>query len=307
MTRQQKRRRPTPRRRLLGCEHLESRQLLAADGLDALDDLSFIPADADDVSTITASAESDPGSLGAYLNDLAADPGIQDGPQLVAAIIPPAARHNPVDPLDVDVSGTVTPRDALLVINHLSYGDPSLTQPDDVSAPGVFDTDVNGDGQITPTDALQVITAINAMIAPQGGEGEGMSVMALPPLPIPGGDAALPYITKAEVENLLARAAGATSTVDAIIAIVDRGGHILGVRMEQGVLNNIPDTLTRVFAIDGAVAKARTAAFFANNQAPLTSRTIRSLSQSTITEREVESNPTVPNPLDPMQNPFVNA
>src|SRR5262249_43714097 len=113
--------------------------------------------------------------------------------------------------------------------------------------------------------------------------------------------------TQAEVETLLARAAGATSSQDAIIAIVDRGGKILGVRMEQGGLSNIPDTLTRVFAIDGAVAKARTAAFFANDQAPLTSRTIRSLSQSTITEREVESNPTVPNPLDPAQNPFNDA
>src|SRR6185436_5010900 len=88
------------------------------------------------------------------------------------------------------------------------------------------------------------------------------------------------------------------------IAIVDRGGTILGVRTEQGVLDNIPDLLTRVFAIDGTVAKARTAAFFASNQAPLTSRTIRSLSQSTILEREVESNPTVPVPIDPGQNPF---
>src|SRR6266568_4894237 len=74
---------------------------------------------------------------------------------------------------------------------------------------------------------------------------------ASPPPPIPPGDAALPYITAAEVDNLLSRAAGATSTEDAIIAIVDRGGNILGVRMEQGVLDNIPDEATRVFAIDG--------------------------------------------------------
>jgi len=114
--------------------------------------------------------------------------------------------------------------------------------------------------------------------------------------------AAVPYITQPEVDSLLSRAAGATSTQDAIIAIVDRGGHILGVRLEQDVLTNIPDTDTRVFAIDGAVAEARTAAFFANNQAPLTSRTIRSLSQTTITQREVESNPTVPDPTT--QNPF---
>ena len=100
-----------------------------------------------------------------------------------------------------------------------------------------------------------------------------------------------------EVEDLLDRASAATPSDNAIIAIVDRGGHILGVRVEDGVVgpgaDHIPtgDTATLVFAIDGAVAKARTAAFFANNQAPLTSRTVQFISQTTITEREVDSNP----------------
>jgi uncharacterized protein GlcG (DUF336 family) len=102
-----------------------------------------------------------------------------------------------------------------------------------------------------------------------------------------------------EVELLLKRAAAATSSEDAIIAVVDRNGRILGVRMEADVLAAIPDVPTRVFAIDGAVAKARTAALFSNGDpengtlAPLTSRTVRFISQSTITEREVESNPNV--------------
>ena len=38
---------------------------------------------------------------------------------------------------------------------------------------------------------------------------------------------------------------------------------------------------------------ARTAAFFSNDQAPLTSRTIGELSQTTITQREVNSSPDV--------------
>jgi uncharacterized protein GlcG (DUF336 family) len=306
--------RKNKRRRLLGCERLESRQLLAADVLDgftALDDLTFEPDDSVDVAEDDESTDS--GSLADDLSDLTVSGG--DSGELpsvdAASDAPPGPRHNSVSPLDVDVSGTLTPFDALLVIDHLNYGDPSLTLPDDDSAPGVFDTDVNGDGQITVADAEEVIAALNRIMTPaseeEHAEGELMAAMALPPPPIPAGDAALPYITKAEVENLLARAAGATSSEDAIIVVVDRGGNILGVRTEQGVLSNIPDTLTRVFAIDGAVAKARTAAFFANNQAPLTSRTIRSLSQSTITEREVESNPTIPNPLDPLQNPFVDA
>lgn len=122
-------------------------------------------------------------------------------------------------------------------------------------------------------------------------------------------DKNVPLVTETETQVLLARAAAASVSQDAIIAVVDREGHILGVRMEQQVLNNITDEALRVFAIDGAVAKARTAAFFANDQAPLTSRTIRNLSQSTITQREVQSNPNVPNPLtnDPFDSASPNA
>lgn len=98
-------------------------------------------------------------------------------------------------------------------------------------------------------------------------------------------------LSAAEVGELLDRATRVTDRNDAIIAIVDRGGRILGVQVEDDVLVNIPDAATLVFAIDGAVAKARTAAFFSNDQAALTSRTIRFISQSTITEREVDSNP----------------
>jgi uncharacterized protein GlcG (DUF336 family) len=101
-------------------------------------------------------------------------------------------------------------------------------------------------------------------------------------------------LTASEVNQLLQRAAAASKSEDAIIAVVDRGGRILGVRTEQAVVNTFagrPDKL--YFAIDGAVAKARTAASFANNAAPLTSRTIRNLSQSTVTEREVNANPNV--------------
>lgn len=95
----------------------------------------------------------------------------------------------------------------------------------------------------------------------------------------------------AEVKDLLSNAVAASARTDAIIAVVDRGGHILGVRTEQGV--QFADVATRVFAIDGAVSLARTAAFFSNDQAPLTSRTVREISQSTITQREVESNPNI--------------
>ncbi len=101
-------------------------------------------------------------------------------------------------------------------------------------------------------------------------------------------------ITQSDVNQLLQRPAAASSRNDAIIAVVDRGVNILGVRVESGV--PISDINTLVFAIDGAVSLARTGAFFSNNTAPLTSRTIRFISQSTITQREVQSDPTSTDP-----------
>ncbi|GIW94787.1 MAG: hypothetical protein KatS3mg110_2828 [Pirellulaceae bacterium] len=118
-----------------------------------------------------------------------------------------------------------------------------------------------------------------------------------------------PELTAHEVCRLLERAAAASASEDAIIAVVDRNGRILGVRAEDDVLATYKvgavdeRTADFVFAIDGAVAKARTAAFFANDTAPITSRTIRFISQSTITQREVESNPNIPDPSSPLRGP----
>lgn len=113
-----------------------------------------------------------------------------------------------------------------------------------------------------------------------------------------------PQLTAAEVSSILDYATQVSTSEDAIIAIVDRGGNILGVRVEDGVDAGIQaDPQLRTFAIDGAVAKARTAAFFSNGDpingtlAPLTSRLVRFISQSTVTFREVNSNPNSANPL----------
>ncbi len=130
-------------------------------------------------------------------------------------------------------------------------------------------------------------------------------------LPIPFGSLGQPQelMTASDVDALLKRAAAASSTTDAIIVIVDRNGRILGVRVESGVPAEIQnDPAKLVFAIDGAVAKARTGAFFGNNEAPLTSRTIQFISQSTITQREVDSNPNDTNPNSTVRGPgFVAA
>ncbi|MCE9564374.1 MAG: heme-binding protein [Planctomycetes bacterium] len=116
-------------------------------------------------------------------------------------------------------------------------------------------------------------------------------------------------LTASEVDILLQRAAAASASNDGIIVITDRNGRILGVRVESGVdpaITGDPEKL--VFAIDGAVSLARTGAFFGNNQAPLTSRTVGSLSQSTMTEREVNSDPNITDPNSTLRGPgFVAA
>ena len=131
----------------------------------------------------------------------------------------------------------------------------------------------------------------------------GMVVGEAEPPPVPAVDPTMNVLTDGEVKILLDRAAAASASQDAIIAVLDRSGRILGVRVEQDVADRFAGDIHKmVFAIDGAVAVARTAAQFAHNQAPLTSRTIRNLSLSDVTEREVESNPTLPNPLDGTNN-----
>lgn len=109
-----------------------------------------------------------------------------------------------------------------------------------------------------------------------------------------------PQLKAAEVQQLLDRASAVTSSDDAIIAVVDRSGRILGVRVEAGVTAS--DAQTLAFMVDGAVAKARTAAMFSSgdlqlqSRGPLTSRTVRFISQSTVTQREVQSNPNSSDP-----------
>ena len=122
-------------------------------------------------------------------------------------------------------------------------------------------------------------------------------------------------ISASDVSLLLQRAAAASSLNNAIIAVVDQDGDILGVKVESGVsvsLQGQPNTPANdlaalVFSIDGAVAEARTAAFFSSNQGPLTSRTVGFVSQSTITQREVQSDPDLGNSASVYEGPGVVA
>ncbi len=116
--------------------------------------------------------------------------------------------------------------------------------------------------------------------------------------------AAPAQLTPTDVQTLLDRAAGATAADNAIVAVVDRQGRPLGIRVEGNVSPAITgNTEKLVFAIDGALAEARTAAMFANNQGPLSSRTIQDISQSTMTQREVQSDPNTGNMNSTLQGP----
>ena len=111
-------------------------------------------------------------------------------------------------------------------------------------------------------------------------------------------------LTTTEVTTLIDRAVAASSSNDAIIVIVDRAGDLLAARVEGGVspaITGSPEKLT--FAIDGALAKARTGGFFGNNQAPLTSRTVQLISQSTMLQREVQSDPNLSDPNSTQRGP----
>jgi uncharacterized protein GlcG (DUF336 family) len=82
----------------------------------------------------------------------------------------------------------------------------------------------------------------------------------------------------ADVQKIV-QAAVNSANVDMAVAVVDRAGFVLGVFRTQ----NAPATAVGNFgqvldANDVAVALARTGAFFSNDQAPLSSRTVRFIS-----------------------------
>jgi len=88
-----------------------------------------------------------------------------------------------------------------------------------------------------------------------------------------------PFLTAADVTAVVQAAARAVDPTTMVIAVTDRGGNVLGVfRKPNAPLTVIGNFSVPVNANDEAVSLARTAAFFSNNQAPLSSRTVRAIS-----------------------------
>jgi uncharacterized protein GlcG (DUF336 family) len=105
--------------------------------------------------------------------------------------------------------------------------------------------------------------------------GSGSSSTTTPPPPPPATES----LTQADVQMLVQAAATAAQSDAMVIAVVDRLGRILAVYKQPSA----PPTLTGNFGVavpsdELAVSLARTGAFFSNDQAPLSSRTVRFIS-----------------------------
>src|SRR4029077_784732 len=118
--------------------------------------------------------------------------------------------------------------------------------------------------------ALGIAGALAMLLIGCGG---GNNAPVTPPPP-----ASVQPLQTTDVQNIVQAAVNSVN-IDMAIAVVDRAGFVLGVFRTQ----NAPATAVGNFgqlqnANDVAVALARTGAFFSNDQAPLSSRTVRFIS-----------------------------
>lgn len=107
------------------------------------------------------------------------------------------------------------------------------------------------------------------------GCGAGFNSNAVPIVPINGANNVL---TQAEVMSIVT-ATAASVNVPLVIAVSDRRGQILAVYQKNGAPATGVGNFSRPQRADEVAASlARTAAFFSNDQAPLSSRTVRFIS-----------------------------
>jgi uncharacterized protein GlcG (DUF336 family) len=104
------------------------------------------------------------------------------------------------------------------------------------------------------------------------GCGGGSSTPFAPPVP------AVQALQTTDVQNIVQAAVNSVN-VDMVVAVVDRAGFVLGVFRTQNAPVMTAGNFGQVQnANDVSVALARTGAFFSNDQAPLSSRTVRFIS-----------------------------
>jgi len=122
--------------------------------------------------------------------------------------------------------------------------------------------------------AILALAAASALALILGGCGGSGSAAAMPGPPTP----AVQPLQIGDVQKII-QAAVNSASVDMVVAVVDRAGFVLGIfRTQNAPVNATGNFSASVNANDLAVALARTGAFFSNNQAPLSSRTVRFIS-----------------------------
>jgi len=86
-------------------------------------------------------------------------------------------------------------------------------------------------------------------------------------------------LSATDVQKIVQAAAVAADSITMVIAVVDRGGTVLAVYRKPGARATATGNFGATVDVnDLAVALARTAAYFSNDQAPLSSRTVRFIS-----------------------------
>jgi uncharacterized protein GlcG (DUF336 family) len=94
----------------------------------------------------------------------------------------------------------------------------------------------------------------------------------------PSAPPAVQPLQVSDVQNIVEATVNSVS-VDMVVAVVDRAGFVLGVfRTQNAPAASMGNFGQPVDANDLAVALARTGAFFSNDEAPLSSRTVRFIS-----------------------------
>src|SRR5215467_14752092 len=118
--------------------------------------------------------------------------------------------------------------------------------------------------------ALAIAAVLTVLLLGCGG-GSG-SPVSPPPAPV------VQPLQVSDVQKIV-QAAVDSVNVDMVVAVVDRAGFVLGVfRTQNAPTSGVGNLGQTQDANELAVALARTGAFFSNDQAPLSSRTVRFIS-----------------------------
>ena len=120
--------------------------------------------------------------------------------------------------------------------------------------------------------ALGIAGALTALLVGCGSVSSSASDPATPP------PTASP-LGISDVQNIVQAAAQAADSATMVIAVADRGGNVLAVFRKSGAGATATGNFSATENVnDLAVGLARTAAYFSNDQAPLSSRTVRFIS-----------------------------